>query len=38
MDVILVKGEVHATKHTFLQRVTASIARVTSSHKEQVSP
>ena len=30
--VILVKEEVYATKHTFLQRVAASLMTVTASH------
>ena len=36
--VILVKEEVHATKHTFLQKVTANHMKVSASHKEQRSP
>ena len=36
--MILVKGEVHAIRHTFLQKIAASVMKVTASHKEQISP
>ena len=38
IDVILVKGQVHATKHTFLQKVAAGLTEVTTSHEEERSP
>ena len=36
--VILMKGKVHATKNTFLQKVSTSLVKVTASHEEQMSP
>ena len=33
-----VEGGVHAIKHTFLQKVAASLLKVTASHEEQMSP
>ena len=35
--MILVKG-VHAIKHTFLQKVAATLLKVTASYEEQTSP
>ena len=36
---ILVKGELYAIKKTHIsQKVTASLLKVTASHKEQTSP
>ena len=32
------KGEVHAPNHTFLQKVGASLVKVTASHEAQMSP
>ena len=36
--VILVKVEVLAIKHTFLQKVAAGLVKVSASHKELMSP
>ena len=36
--MILVKWEEQATMHTFLQKVAASLVKVTASHEEQMSP
>ena len=35
---VIGEGGVHAIKHTFLQKVAASLVKVTASHKEQMSP
>ena len=35
--VILVKGEVHVTRHRILLKVAASLMKVTMSHDEQMS-
>ena len=36
--VILVKGEVHATKHTFCRRSAAHLEKVTAHHKKHILP
>ena len=33
--VILVKGEIHPAKHTFLQKFSASLMKASASHEEQ---
>ena len=32
------EGGVHAIEHIFLQKVSASLVKVTASHEEQMSP
>ena len=38
MYVILVKGEYMQSSTYFLQKISASLVKVTASHKEQTSP
>ena len=32
------EGMLHATKHTFLQRVAAGVLKITTSHEAQMTP